>query len=1019
MKTFAISNDNGKWGTLKLAHDVNQKPFDATRKFHPWWETSNLIDLFLDSPYGEITFKGDGRDYIRGAATMLAQIGGAFIRETGKAGFIPAGYSNELHYVLYGDWLDDGTGTVIVVPARFIAPDGRRVRSLYEMIGLKLHIKNRSDRLKARKYMKRLKATHRWAVPGTFSNERTVDVHNETVEVEHKLLPGEKFLVGRHIVGQALDLEFGEIQTTVIHIDLDSQYGEDSEEKAAVDGACYIQVGLLHDLGEQLIKVAENGNERRMAKELIGYQVGDAFKGTYCAGQYFGKGHWHVIDNDSPYGIIVYGPKRQLEFKHVFLGSLGDNHGSSARTSIQDVLSFLHNGTRDLWAGLSREHMMKVHKSVHDEEAMRHLFLTHIAPLANMLDVDEETWSLIEAMKAGVPILRFPGLFRKVVRHLLTVAMQCEKGRIPYGDKAYRADFMIDPNVIDFRTGHEDVRKSKIGEECVCCMDAPAGQWIVIYRSPLANNQEAIVAFNITEDERRKFKRFMGRGRIIFGKSVKQQLKKAGGADLDDAGVVLTDPEWVEAFAQTVPYPKVPLKKGDAAQLASDEGNPFIEGGTWQIGGETYQIAGMQKRLKEPREWSLGDLHKSCADAVQVHLSIGPLDNAIRLDRQLSGDHKAFMLQYLFEKIKEYEAKGDRDMVNLYAECAIWLEHREDDQLREIASNLEDFIDAVRMGRGDMALLGRLEEMANHVTQHSKVYPRCWTWMGRGKGGRIPQFRIDVGDYVIAPSLLDETLDSILQDREWLEQALIEEEWRMVQPLPISLEVAFPRREVISNFAKQLRTLWYEGWQLWFNGMVDRNRLEPVKASQISKAMKVIIEGGVFPLKGGGELVVPGVRKQFLEATALFDQPGMYDEALQAEVAVEVARRTYSQTYDEAQRNAEGNRRTYPDGLLWTNFMGKAFIKGLEMAGLTGVYIPVEFDRYDRALRQGRIQVKIVDGIITRLSDGHHIGMISDQVVPDGDYWMVDGLVYVKEASPELTGIVSGEVGLGTGITNE
>jgi len=149
-KTFAITFEDGKWGKLRTPYDVNSgKGFDATKTFHPEWETSNLMDLFLKAPYGEISFKGGlNRDMVRLAAARLAQIGGHFVSHGFGAGFRPDG--KEPHYVLYGDWMDDGTGSAIVVPKRFIAPDGKRIKTIEEMLGLKLHIYDASGRLKAR-----------------------------------------------------------------------------------------------------------------------------------------------------------------------------------------------------------------------------------------------------------------------------------------------------------------------------------------------------------------------------------------------------------------------------------------------------------------------------------------------------------------------------------------------------------------------------------------------------------------------------------------------------------------------------------------------------------------------------------------------------------------------------------------------------------------------------------------------------------------------------------------------------
>jgi hypothetical protein len=1035
-KSFAISFTNGKWELLRVPfgtelaqqlYPVESYPDHDYAVHNPKytldskWETSNLFDMYLPEgmTYGEVSFSGSDRDNVRAAAGELARISGAFVGGASLhpelfPGIVPDGLPNaERHYVLHGEWRDDGSGTAIVMPARFIAPDGRRVRTLSEMIGLTIHIRTKSDRLKARKYMKRLMATHRWAVPGEFGEERTVLVHEPTEAVPINLLGGERHRVG-YRTGQAVDVRFGSVSATVLHVDLD-QYGPD--EVAAVDGLCYVSVDLLNQLGEEF------DND-----ELRNYEVGDAFTGTWLAKDFFGKGIWHVREMDGDYQIIVYGPKKQLEFEHVFLGCMTNVKGSLAFTEIQSMLSFLSFApkARRLWIELAQEYMLNVRAAIHDEDMLRHLFLTNIAPMADMLEsTDPEIWSLIEAIRHGVPILRNPGLFRRVVRHLMTTALQCKRGRIPYGEhRANRAYFQPDDAMVNFRTGHITVDNTSIGDDCVCCMDAPAGQWIVFYRQPLANNQEAVMAYNIGEDDRKRFRKFIGRGRIIMGRSVRKQLKAAGGADHDDSAVVLFDPKWVEVFSTVKPYPLAELPKAEKLALESDdESNPFITGGAFELDGRSVVIPGMERGLKVPRIWTLADCYKSCADAVEIHISIGPIDNAIRLDVQLSGDNKLHMLHHMAEDLKTLQAAGS-DLVPAVLERFEWLLGRKDYQLNQIGSNEEAFIDNIKMGKGDQALLGRLNRMAEDVSNLSKVYPQCWTWMGR-RGSRIPRAREAARDYSIAPSLLDETLNEINKFHSDLLSSFTEEEWVMAKPIPYSLDQMFPHNSAIGQFAGALNKLWFDSWQWVFQGQVEQSWVDGNRVSEI------ILNGGLLPLVNGTFAQIEGVRTKFLSASL----PGISQEELQNFIAVEIARRTYAQTYESAPRNDRGTKRGYGDGLLWTNFMAQAYVRAMRAANLTGIYVPVKFDRHASNLRSKsmetlimnaverhaltqagetitgrllpeRIRVKLIGGLVKRLSDGHLIGytLDPDQEAPDGEYFMEDGLIVVRKASPELTG---------------
>ena len=90
------------------------------------------------------------------------------------------------------------------------------------------------------------------------------------------------------------------------------------------------------------------------------------------------------------------------------------------------------------------------------------------------------------------------------------------------------------------------------------------------------------------------------------------------------------------------------------------------------------------------------------------------------------------------------------------------------------------------MGKGDAAALQLLVAELSDLALTVPVYPECWTWLGRLKDangdsiGRIPTARRDAQDYVLAPSLICETLNEIRCERDLLLDALREFEWTMV-----------------------------------------------------------------------------------------------------------------------------------------------------------------------------------------------------------------------------------------------
>src|SRR6201999_1463377 len=105
---------------------------------------------------------------------------------------------------------------------------------------------------------------------------------------------------------------------------------------------------------------------------------------------------------------------------------------------------------------------IQVSESIHNEDKIRHLFLTHMAPMSQVLSNEEEggreSWVLLEALRKGVSLRKNPGLFRRVIRHLFTHVLDATKGRIPYMSVAARFNLMPDLNCFD-EDGGVDYRR--------------------------------------------------------------------------------------------------------------------------------------------------------------------------------------------------------------------------------------------------------------------------------------------------------------------------------------------------------------------------------------------------------------------------------------------------------------------------------------------------------------------------------------------------------------------------------
>lgn len=934
-KSFHLIHEDGVRRLRTTFDPAVHTKFNPDVMFHPIWESSNFFDLFLPEgvTYGEISTFGNG-DTLENALSEFDRVG--------RRGFYSSALPvKETHRVIYGDWDDHGISVVVPVHSGV---------SKLEDLGVQLTMSNKNDKPKVRKYFRRIRAHHEWAVAGEVKSSYAVPT-GSVLRVE---CPG---------VGEEPPLHFD-----VLHIDLNTL---DERNKAMADGVHLIDVDMLRELGK-LYGIAK----------LEKIQVGDAFKGTMFSKLGLGKGFFHVVKMDR-FGVIIYGPKKQVKFDKFFLGSLGDVKGGDAYTCIQSLGAFITEESHQLWIDQAILFINEVMESIHNEEKLRHLFLVNVAPVAELVENDTESWVLVEALRHGVPILRNPGLFRRVVRHLMTKVLDCERARIPYGPVARRFNLMPDLTCFDFETGAVDYRKSVIPENAVVCMDSDMGPF-AMYRQPLGNAKEAVVTTNV---HNRRFRRFVGRDRVILGVSAMEQLQQMGGGDFDDAVIGTSNVSWVEVIFNSE-YPITPLPPAEEAIVSDlDQDNLYLDGGTIVANGKTIKRQGVRRQF--PCNWSMVDYFDAITRATETQITIGPVDNGGRLDLLLSGEHKENELRSIAARI---EKCTDVDEKAKLQRAYTWLENREDHQLRQVMSNLESFIDFIKMGKGDQSVLQEMVGKISDVSQNSLVYPECWTWLGRTGRGRVPATRLEAQDYILAPSLVCETLNTIRVERDKLMEALREEEWLMVQPIPAGLDVTFPRDSAIREEAFSLRSAWREAWDPF---LTNQTLTDP------DRAYKIILNGGTVKLRGGETIEVEGIRTQFNQWKS--PDPKDPDQDLRPMLATEIARQTYRTRHSEAQRNMDGRRRSFSDGLLWTNCVGLMYIQALKEAGLTGLYMPVKFDRYSTSLGRGTIEVKLLGGIVTRKSDNFLIGYTLGEETPeDGDYVMKDGMICVQEPDAEL-----------------
>ena len=931
-KTFHVVSEDGLRRLRVAFNPAVHCKFNPDNTFHPAWETSNFFDIFLPdgATYGEMSILTESANTLLDGVQEFEAIG--------KRGF----YSTKLpidhaHRVIYGDWDDHGTGVLV--------PVGCGVNKL-EDIGVQLVMNSEADKLKVRKYFRRIRAHHEWAVGGTVSPGHAAEL-------------GEVIL--GHVGGQAFD---------ILHVDLE-QF--DERNRALVDGVHLVDVNLLHRLGDLI----DNAKLKNM-------QIGDAFKGTMFARLGMAKGFFHVVELPR-YAMIIYGPKKQVRFDKFFFGSLGDVKGGHARTCIQSMGAFITDESKRLWTDQARLFIHEVMEALKSEEGLRRMVLTNIDSVTALGEgKDPEAWVLVEALKHGVPILKNPGLFRRATQLLLTQVLDCERGRIPFGPDARRYNLMPDLSCVNLDTGEVDYRGSVLPEDAVCCMEADQGPF-AMYRQPLGNAKEAVTTVNI---HNRRFRRFIGRDRVILGISALEQLKTMGGGDFDDAVIGTSNLNWVEVIAKAE-YPVTPLPVIYQAGFVEvpERENIYRTGGTAVLNGRTVHFEGTTKKRKYPCVWSLADYYEAASKATEQQFTIGPIDNMCRLLFLLSGVHKQNMLRNLANRVEHATDPAEKTKLQkAFNALTAFPEHPE----RKILSNEEAFIDAIKMGKGDAAALQLLVAELSGLALTVPVYPECWTWLGRLKDangdpiGRIPAARGDAQDYVLAPSLICEILNEIRCERDLLLDALKEFEWTMVDRVPMTLSRKFPRDRGISDEAFELRSQWRKWWEPILTGQCQ---IKP------DESRRILIDGGELLLSSGKRVRIEGVHKLFYQ---------WEDADIRLHEAVEIARQTYRTRYPTAAKDAHGKRRGFPDGLLWTNTVGLYYIQALKEAGLTGLYVPVRFDRLARHLHKGTMEIVIKCGIAIRASDGFVIGEVIGEEPPDGEYLMTDGMICIQQPSQEL-----------------
>lgn len=828
--TFEYMDMNAK--TRVLLPETAAK-YNPEEHFMYFEESDYLADTLGGMPYA--TFKTDDRDEMEN----LMQNG--YADATGDI-WVP----------FFAYWKDQEGHA-------FLCPEKAGIKDLRD-VGVFTYMKTPADFMKVGKYANRLFAALPKAAEG--GTEARWGKEVDWVEGEQSAL------VQIQPMG---DLTDDDCLLSIRYVDLK---GLNDEQKALVDGCIAIN--------EKAVRALGLSNDPR---------IGMAWRGTFGTERGLGKGHILYVPH-LKHDVVIYGAKTILKTNKFFFGSMGSLHVGDPHTDRQAFVNF-HFHREGLAVELAKMFMREVVSKSKNEAELRQLFLRHTRDVKHA-DMDQEGWILRRALTYGVSFLRFPGLFRRVVRYLMKKVMQCdERARIPMSSDSYSiANYgyvLPDPNVIDSE-GNVNPELG-IPEGHIVFPDVDPGTKVVCYRQP-SENTNAWVALTVTYKP--EFQRFAGRGICLLGRGAHKVLGRLGGGDMDDQFVIVSDPKWVEAFHTMRPYPethKISAEVTESEQDMFDQSMSELTSFTDEL-LEDIRDRDLAHYTNKHVSWQI-------EMAKNARAGIGPVVNYGMFDMLMSDpDHLKSMMADLNDQTDEWA----------------WLDEREPYQAALLMTNLELVIDGNVKDRTLLDKLGDVSGIIKDFHKGCKVYPSCMA-------NRIPQSKVDKEDYVFARSLTCKALETIRALRDRLQEVFIEREWALVTPADKELRQFYPfEREItirvrgewtrvdgvwerVDEDTPSLLDLWANGW-----------REAAARGVSVEAAYKPICQSIINELIGE-------------------------DDDYMERLAVELYYQQYKTYQSGAKMNEEsGTLRGYPDGLLWSPIFGNHFINALRKAHLSGFY---------------------------------------------------------------------------------
>lgn len=881
-KRFAFEYVDGN-PKLRVLVAPTEKKYNPELHFQWFEESDYLIDALNGIPYA--TFKTDNTDEM---SDLL------------QNGFTDK--DNQVWTAFFAFWKDQEGHA-------FLAP--REAKVTLKTIGVRAEMKSNADILKFDKYCNRLFAALPKKLYGGSDPAWGTEVEwNE--EEQYALI---------QLIPNG-DLTEEDRLISVKYVDLKTL---NEEQTALVDGCIAVN--------EKAIRALGLSNQPRL---------GMAWRGTFGTPRGLGKGHIKYVPHLS-HDVVIYGPKTILKTEKFFFGNMGPLHAGDPHTDIQAFVNF-HFHRTGLAVDLAKEFMREVMAASKDEDKLRRLFLRHTKDMKHA-DMDQEAWVLRRALAFGVSFLRFPGLYRRVVRYLMKKVMACDqRARIPmqsdsYSKALYAYVLPEDPVI---GTEGEVIPERGINKGTIVVPDLKPGTRVVCYRQPSENSNAWV---SLTVVSRPGYEKYAGRGICMLGQGAHEVLSRLGGGDMDDQFVIVHDPIWVEAFHTMRPYPET---EKISAEITLDEQSLYDS---------------EQRALDDFTDELLFDVKSNRLDdythkhvqlqmdmAKKARAGIGPVVN-FGIDDMLKSDpdHQKSML----------------DDLKKHPDEQAWLaEERMPWQAAKFMTNLEIVIDG---NVKDATLLNKLGDVAKVIKDYHAqqlVYPQCFAGnaldVASGRitedklRSRIPRLVAIAGQFVVARSLICRALEQINLLSQRLNDVFIEREWALVDAADRSFRPNGVNPKTLPYGRETELVKWVRGqWKkdedgTWVNLNPDQTPLMDMWNGLWRNEMQQT------------ERSHEGAYERICKLMA--ESLPMDDTNLMERLAVELYYQTYKRSEPSGPKVDEvtGKFRNFPDGLLWSPLFGNHFINALREERLSGYYAVAELrPEYRRRLMNRSVEVEI------------------------------------------------------------